>query len=42
MVYIPPAWEERVRQWTQRYAGVREMLERISREGLERLQRREE
>lgn len=42
MVYIPPAWEARVRHWTQRYAEVREVLERLSLASLARLERREE
>ncbi len=42
MLYIPAAWEARVRQWTRRYAEVREVLERISREYVRRLERRAE
>ena len=42
MRYIPPAWEERVRQWTARDAEVREVLARISREYVQRLERRAE
>jgi len=42
MIYIPPAWEGRVRQWTQRYARVRQVLEQLSRASLSRLERREE
>jgi len=41
MVYIPAAWEGRVRQWATRYSRARELLEQISRQCLERLQRRE-
>jgi hypothetical protein len=42
MLYIPPAWEARVQQWTQRYAEVRAVLERLSLASLARLERREE
>ncbi len=42
MVYIPPAWEDRVRQWTERYVAVREVLEQLSLATLARLARREE
>ena len=42
MLYIPPAWEARVRQWTGRYGEVREVLERISQESVRRLERRAE
>ncbi len=42
MLYIPPAWEARVRQWTGRYAEVRQVLEQISRESVQRLERRTE
>ena len=42
MVYVPAAWEQRVRQWAGRYAQVRGLLEQISLKCLERLERREE
>lgn len=42
MVYIPAAWEERVRQWAGCYAEVRRALEELSRRSLERLERRAE
>jgi len=42
MVYIPPAWEERARQWAGRYAEVRGLLEELSLMCLKRLERREE
>lgn len=42
MLYIPPAWEGRVRQWVGRYAAVREVLGRISHEYVQRLERRVE
>jgi hypothetical protein len=41
MLYIPPAWEERVRQWTVRYGEVRAVLERIARQRLTQVERRE-
>lgn len=41
MLYIPSAWEERVRQWTARYSEVRAVLEQISRQRLEQVERRE-
>ena len=42
MLYIPPAWEPRVRQWTRRYGELRAVLEQLSRGYLERLARRED
>jgi hypothetical protein len=42
MMYIPPAWEARVRQWAGRYAEVQEVLGRISGECVQRLERRAE
>jgi len=42
MIYIPPAWEGRVRQWTARYAQLREVLEQLSQAYLTRLGRRRE
>ncbi len=41
-IYIPAEWEERVREWTTRYAELRELLEEISLASLERLQQRKE
>lgn len=41
MLYIPAAWEARVRQWTARYGEVRAVLEQIARQRLARLERRE-
>lgn len=29
-LYVPKAWEARVRQWVQRYGEVRELLEKLS------------
>jgi hypothetical protein len=42
MVYIPSRWEPAVREWSERYSEVRELLEQISLKCLERLQRRKE
>ena len=42
MLYIPPAWEARVREWTQRYGEVRAVLEQIARQRLTQVERREE
>ena len=41
MIYVPPAWEDRVREWVDRHAQVREVLERLSLACLKRLQSRE-
>jgi len=29
-IYVPKAWEARVRQWVKRYGEVRELLEKLS------------
>lgn len=42
MLYIPAAWEARVREWTARYGEVRGVLEQITRLRLAQLERREE
>lgn len=42
MIYIPSLWERAVREWTERYSEVRELLEQISLRCLERLERRKE
>jgi hypothetical protein len=42
MIYIPPEWEERVREWTGRYTQLRDVLEQLSLKSLERLQKRKE
>ncbi len=42
MLYIPPAWEPRVRQWTEHYAEIRDVLEELSRQSVQRLERRAE
>jgi hypothetical protein len=41
MVYIPPAWEARVREWVGRYAEIRDLLEQLSQEYLARVRQRE-
>jgi hypothetical protein len=41
MIYVPPAWEERIRDWVDRYAQVREVLEKLSLACLKRLESRE-
>jgi len=41
MLYIPTAWEARVRQWTARYGEVRAVLEQLARQHLKRLEQRE-
>ena len=40
MVYIPAAWEARVREWNARYSQVRDLLERLSLAFLEQLEKR--
>lgn len=42
MLYVPPAWEARVREWTGRSGEVRAVLEQISRAFVRRLERRAE
>ena len=42
MLYIPPAWEARVRAWTARHGAVRAVVERLARLRLARVQRRED
>ncbi len=41
MVYIPPDWEPEVRDWVDRYQQVRDVLEKLSRACLRRLEKRE-
>lgn len=41
-IYIPPQWEGRVRAWVAHYARIREVLERLCRACLRRVERREE
>lgn len=42
MVYIPQAWEARVREWTERHARLREIVEELSEQALVRLEARKE
>lgn len=42
MIYIPADWEQRLREWTGRYAEIRSLLEELSNEALRRLESREE
>jgi hypothetical protein len=42
MVYIPSSWEERVREWVDRYAQIRDALGELSQACLQRLESREE
>ena len=42
MVYIPKAWEERVREWVERDKQIREVLLELSRVCVERLKNRED
>ena len=42
MLYIPPAWEARVREWTAHYGEIREVVEALSRQFVQRLERRAE
>ena len=42
MIYIPADWEVRVREWTTRYAVLRDVLEQISVLSIDRLQHRKE
>lgn len=41
MVYIPKAWEERVREWVTRDKELREVLLELSRLSVKRLRERE-
>jgi len=40
MIYVPVAWEPTIREWVDRYHEARDLLEQISCECLDRLQRR--
>ena len=42
MVYIPKAWEDRVRKWVERDKQIREILLDLSRTCVQRLRKREE
>jgi hypothetical protein len=41
MVCVPWAWKDRVREWVDRHGQVREILERLSKVYLKRLESRE-
>jgi hypothetical protein len=42
MLYVPDPWLDRVREWTQRYAQLRQLLAELSDLYWDRLKRREE
>lgn len=42
MVYVPAAWEDRIREWVGRYAQVRDALGKLSQACLKRLEKRED
>jgi hypothetical protein len=42
MIYVPTEWEDRIREWTNRYAEMREVIEQLSLKSLERLKNRQE
>jgi hypothetical protein len=42
MIYIPSHWEDRVREWTSRYSELRNLLEEISLQSIDRIQKRKE
>jgi uncharacterized protein DUF6788 len=42
MLYVPAAWEERVRAWTARYGEIRAVLAAITQEAVQRLEQRAE
>ena len=42
MVYVPEAWESRVREWVRRHGDARDLLEKLALRCLQRLRRREE
>ena len=42
LIYIPAHWEQRIREWVDRYRQVRDVLEQLSLACLKRLQSREE
>ena len=41
-VYVPRGWEVRVREWVARYGEIRELLDELSQQYLERLKTRQE
>jgi len=42
MIYVPAAWEARVREWVSRYGEIRDVLEQLSLACIRRLKSREE
>jgi len=42
MLYVPQKWEDRVREWVDRYGQVRSVLEHLSLACIRRLQARKE
>ena len=42
MIYIPSAWEDRLREWTSRYSELRGLLEQVSLESIRRIEKRKE
>lgn len=42
MIYVPAAWEDRVKQWVERYSQARSLLQEISAANLKRLQNRKD
>ena len=41
-IYVPAAWEERIREWVDRYGEIRGVLEKLSILCIQRFQSREE
>jgi hypothetical protein len=41
MVYVPRDWEDRVREWVDRYQEIRDVLEKLSLACIKRLQTRD-
>jgi hypothetical protein len=41
-LYVPQAWQERVRQWVQEYRQVRRLLEEVSQICWEKVHNRED
>jgi hypothetical protein len=42
MIYVPADWEQRVREWVERYSQARSLLQEISSANLKRLQNRKD
>lgn len=42
MIYVPPSWDVRVREWVERSDQIRDALEEISRAFVQRVLRRQE